>query len=146
MTIRGNQPDIIIMDDLDQEPMTDVQRALMKQYVEEFQGQGININTLSSMDQEAFKNDPEAFMGWLDTVMVGGPQFLLDSLPMAIEARPLAQIPEWEFHPMRDTKWVKSRSHSYGVTYYAQEQARKRKRLDKRATTKANRKRARNSK
>lgn len=129
MTIRGNHPNIIIMDDFD-EPKKEP----------------INLNNLSAEDLEAYRRDPEAFMGWLNTVMDGGPMFTLDSLPMDLisvsNGRAISPTPDWEFHPMRDTKWVKSRRHSYGLHDDLTMAAKKRKRLKKRTNDKANRKRA----
>lgn len=132
LTIRGNHPNIIIIDDFDDN-----------------KPEPINLTNLSAEDLEAYKRDPEAFIGWLDTVMAGGPMFHFDSIPdplsMVLSARPAM-----DFYPERDNtgpimqpKWHKNRSGGYGGGYYAQQEARKRKRLDKRAITKANRKRAR---
>ena len=109
--------------------------------------QYIDISNLSPEDLEAYNRDPEAFMGWLDTVMLGGTAVHLDSLLMEIiERKPYNQPSNWEYHPLKDTKWTKRRSGNHnGGGYYAQQEAREQKRLDKRAITKANRKRARNS-
>lgn len=111
-----------------------------------------NTNTMSQEDREAYERDPEAFMGWIDTVLGGGPQFHpfqnVDPLSMVLSARPAM-----DFYPERDNtgpmvqpKWQKNRSGGYGGGYYAQQEARQQKRLHQRAITKANRKRARKGK
>ncbi len=109
----------------------------------------INLNNLSQEDLEAYKRDPEAFMGWLDTMMGGGPQFHpfqdMDPISMVLSARP-AYAPERDNSgPVVTPKWQKSRSGGYGGGWYAQQEARKQKRLHQRAIGKANRKRARTS-
>lgn len=127
LTIIGKPGGFIIMDDIPDNP------------------EPINLTNLSQEDLEAYRRDPEAFMGWLDTVMGGGPQFhpFADPFSMVLSARPVYKPERDNSAPFVQPKWQKSRSGGYGGGWYAQQQARKQKRLDKRAINKANRKRAR---
>jgi hypothetical protein len=101
---------------------------------------------------ETMDSDIEAYREWFAISNRGGPEFILDSFPNPFDVfsrkpndTPLQFFEDRSSFPTPEQKWVKFRGRGYSKAFTAQQHARKQKRLDKRAKTKANRKRARKS-